>query len=100
MIMEVKFKLSKLDIVMGVIVFLTYIYQIIVYEFNVKLLFPFKMMTVVTGLYWYLIKRSRYSVRWKRQFLLPLEFAVYFLVIGLIYVLIVYLTGASWLIGF
>jgi hypothetical protein len=92
--------LSKIDIGMGIFLFLTYIFQFIMYEFNIRFFFPFKMMTVLFAIYWYLLKRKRYTDKWKRRFILPLEWAGYMLIIGLLYAYIIYQTEAIWLIGF
>jgi len=93
-------KLTKLDIAMGILLFLSYIFQLFIYEFDVRFLFPLKMMTVIFGVYWYLLKRKRYSKKWKRRYLLPLEWTAYVFVVALIYTLIIYQTKAIWLIGF
>ncbi len=89
----------RLDIGMGMLLILSYIYPLIVYEFNFVLLYPFKMTTLFIGVYWYLLRKEGYGINLKRKFIMLFKQIAFYLVIGIVYAYIIYRTGAIWLIG-
>lgn len=97
--MRSNLKFKKLDLGMGSLLFISYIFQLVMYEFNFRYLFPLKMLTVDIAIYWYLLRKRNYKEEWKRRHLISLEWTAYTIAVGMFYGYIVYKTRAIWLFG-